>query len=507
MSIIFRVFLVFASATLYNLSQPGYELFFLAFFFTVPLHIASKGLSPGRSFILYYVSGFISWTWLLSWIPAAILKGGLPLSVAILGLVIISAFAALFFGLFGFVRGYLKVPHFIIDPILWVSIEYLWGLIIPWGFVGYSLWKIKPLIQIAELTGVYGLSYLIIFVSSLFCDIWDAKKEDISSNWIKAGAILCLFLFVFSFIFGEWRIRTSSSTSKKGLNILLIHSEYEQIIKWKEKDIILNGYLELTNKALKDLADKNQKPDLIIWPETALTLFFPADKRLTDRLKEFVFNNDIQLLTGAPAYEMINGKRIFFNRAYLINKKGFEYYDKNILVPFGEYIPFRHILEKSKFLRTRFRALEQVNGDFISGDSIQLFKVNDLNFDVLICWEAIYPSFVRKAVKKGADFLVNMSNDAWLEKTRGVDQHLAYSLLRAVENKTYLIRSSNQGVSAVISPTGKIISLKKSKEGYVLVPIGGEETLTVYSRFGDFFAILMLVFLGAFLLVNRRKNY
>jgi len=97
-------------------------------------------------------------------------KGGLPLSVAILGLVIISAFAALFFGLFGFVRGYLKVPHFITDPILWVSIEYLWGLIIPWGFVGYSLWKIKPLIQIAELTGVYGLSYLIIFVSSLFCE-------------------------------------------------------------------------------------------------------------------------------------------------------------------------------------------------------------------------------------------------------------------------------------------------------------------------------------------------
>jgi len=265
--------------------------------------------------------------------------------------------------------------------------------------------------------------------------------------------------------------------------------------KWdpEAKGYILEKYLNITSKVNKD------KPDLIIWPEAALPVVLEEEPIFMEQVKKLAKEIKIPILLGAVNTQDDH----YYNSALLISSEGeiSTKYNKLHLVPFGEYIPFRKTVS---FLETIVPI-----GDFTAGREYTVFKTQNSKlktqnfFSVLICFEDLFPGLSREFIKKGADFLVNITNDAWFKRTSSPYQHLQASVFRAVENRVSLVRAANTGVSGFITPTGKILSLVQDKTGrniFVDGYVTGEIThlkrnLSFYTRRGDVFVAICLVFI------------
>jgi apolipoprotein N-acyltransferase len=233
------------------------------------------------------------------------------------------------------------------------------------------------------------------------------------------------------------------------------------------------------------------KPDLIIWPETSVPGYLLEEQKLYDEITSLAQERKAALLVGAPIFDRDSGRSL--NSAILFSKEGKvkQIHSKLHLVPFGEFVPFENILG---FIRNNI-----VIGDFIPGRTYTLFPVKDnLNFSVLVCFEDIFPDLVRRFVKSGANFMVNITNDAWFKKTSAPYQHLQASVFRAVENRVNVVRAANTGYSGFIAPTGKIINRVHNKEeeieivGYASESLAISHKPTFYTRFGDVFALFCL---------------
>jgi apolipoprotein N-acyltransferase len=210
------------------------------------------------------------------------------------------------------------------------------------------------------------------------------------------------------------------------------------------------------------------------------------------------------LVFGSPAYKQTDGMIRYYNRAYITsgNEEHPQYYDKVHLVPFGEYVPLKKIL-------SFINRLVPAAGDFAAGDEIVTLNLRNLSIGVLICFEAIFPEIARVQVRKGANILVNLTNDAWFGKTSAPYQHLAMAVFRCVENRRAMIRSAGTGFSAFIDAQGKIIARSSLFQEEILeacVNLSGSP-LTFYARFGDLFAHLLLaVCLGKTYFCLRHKK-
>jgi apolipoprotein N-acyltransferase len=196
------------------------------------------------------------------------------------------------------------------------------------------------------------------------------------------------------------------------------------------------------------------------------------------------------LVFGSPAYKRTDGTVHYYNRAYLVTPDGTlpQFYDKVHLVPFGEYVPFKHLLS---FVNRMVPAA----GDFAEGEKIAPLNHEHLSLGTLICFEAIFPKIARIHTQNGANIIVNITNDAWFGKTSAPYQHLAMAIFRAVENRRPFIRSANTGFSALIGPHGKIFSQgglyrEETLKGVIHI---SNTTPTFYTRFGDLFAVSMLI--------------
>jgi apolipoprotein N-acyltransferase len=251
--------------------------------------------------------------------------------------------------------------------------------------------------------------------------------------------------------YGYYKIlRTAHGARRTTLKISLIQGNIPQELKWDKgsQALILERYAQLSQKAAME------KPDLIIWPEAASPGFIGAaeDDWIVERILAVPKETGIPLLLGSVVRENKN----YFNSALLIDRQGkiAGRYDKLHLVPFGEYIPLKELFP---FLETIVPI-----GDFTSGDSYTLFSLSPAaggagaKFGVLICFEDTIPELSRNFVKKGADFLVNITNDGWFKETKAPYQHLAASVFRAVENRVPLVRAANTGVSCFIDSRGRI---------------------------------------------------
>ena len=243
-------------------------------------------------------------------------------------------------------------------------------------------------------------------------------------------------------------------------------------------------YKELTLKAAKE------KPELIVWPEAATPFYYSLDPIGTKYVQDLAQAAGVPILFGSPYKINVDGKSIDYNRAFLISNQGetIDVYDKMHLVPFWEFVPFRRAL----FF---IEKLVEIVGDFGLGKRATVFELNSYQLGVSICYEIIFPDLVRQPVKNGAEYLVNITNDAWFGKSAASYQHISMAALRAVENRTPIVRAANTGISGLIDATGKI---KKSTQLFTREFIVGEITpnkgpRTFYSKFGDIFSYLCLV--------------
>ena len=231
------------------------------------------------------------------------------------------------------------------------------------------------------------------------------------------------------------------------------------------------------------LNSAEEEPDLIIWPETAAPFFFQDAKEFQPLILDIPVRTGAFLLFGSPSYKIVNRKVDHYNSAYLASPSGeiVGKYDKVHLVPFGEYVPLGEIL--------KLGSLGEGIGDFKSGKDVINLSLPQGKFGVLICFEIIFPDLCRRFVKKGANFLVTITNDAWFGRTSAPYQHLSIATFRAVENRVFIARAANTGISAFIDPSGKVL---KQGEIFTEEAISGvirlSSSRTFYTLYGDVFA-------------------
>jgi apolipoprotein N-acyltransferase len=258
--------------------------------------------------------------------------------------------------------------------------------------------------------------------------------------------------------------------------------------------------------------------DLVVWPEAAAAFLFQddgvypsefaGDAAYRDTLLQTARNLGVPILFGAPSLGRLDGSLGFYNRAYLVSAQGgiAAHYDKVNLVPFGEYVPARVLLGKI------VNRVVEGFGDMIPGTTQTLFDVRGARLAVLICYESIFPDFTRRAVKGGADVLINITNDAWYGESSAPYQSLAMAAMRSVETKTPMVRVANTGVSAIITPTGEILHRTPLfKRGTEIETVGWRPTRTVYTIAGDLFseiclALTILALIAGWLIPRRDES-
>ncbi len=511
------VFLIPAlfSAILYTLSQPKFNIWFLSLFFVLPLHVIWRRRG---SIKVFFLAGFLTFFFTVHWITHAITYyGGFPYLFAILPLALLSFALGMFHLFFGLIRSKISklgIPFSIIDPPVWVTMEFMKTFVFtgfPWALVGYSLWQNPSLIQISDITGVYGVSFLVMILNGFFCDLADLLmlRSRISLKKIISSLIFTLSAIVLVVAYSRFREAEIVSLMEdlKEFPAIVVQPNIPQDIKWSYylKEKFFSDNISLTFSAL----DSNYENVLVIWPETALTFFIEKEKEFADRLIDMA-HKGFYIVAGGLGFSSDNGKIKYYNRAFFITPAGKIYsYDKTHLVMFGEYIPLRNYLEKIPFIKKMIDEIEKVAGDFEPGKEIKaLGDKGDINIAVPICFESIFPYLVRK-MGKHANIVAVITNDTWFGRSSGPHQHFSASVFRAVELRRFVLRSANSGISGAIDPLGRILAKTQlDQKTSFIVKVKFLDIQTFYSKFGDIFSVVcVLVTLGLFLFATSYRSY
>lgn len=480
------------SAILLTLSFPNFDLEFLAWIAMIPLFYSIEGKTLKSSFKLGLLTGLLSFIGIIYWIVIAVHRyGNIPLIPSILILLLLISYLSLYWGVFSFLTRFLQMKlglrSLILTPFLWVALEYLRSFFLtgfPWAYLGHSQYLNLPFVQMAEITGVYGLSFMIIMANValyLIFHRWPQKA------FPTLEVAITLFLLLICYLYGYLRIGIVDREMAKhsSLTIGIVQGNIDQSIKWEEsfQKETLNIYQRLS------LQVAEKKPDLILWPETATPFFFQDATEYQPFILTIPKKTGTFLLFGTPTYKIEKGKIHHYNSALLISPSGevTGKYDKIHLVPYGEYVPLGEYIPLG--------SLGEGIGNFKPGKEIHIFSLPQGKFGVLICFEIIFPDLCRKFVKQGANFLVTITNDAWFGKTSAPWQHLTIATFRAIENRVYIARAANTGISAFIDPAGRII--KRSGlfiEDTLIHTIRISDNKTFYTSFGDLFAWFCSIF-------------
>jgi len=480
----------FSSFSAVGGSASGGNFWLFAWCGFIPLFIALENKTLRQSFAIAFFCGLVFWSLTIYWL----------IHVTLLGQIILILYLAIYFGLFGcviyFSRFVLINNYLFFLPASWVLLEYARSYLFtgfPWSLIGLSQYKNLPIIQLADITGAWGVSFLVVLINvALYLILRKQSKVRV--------ALICAVILFLALIYGVNKLnyKPNSPLPVKSLKISLIQGNISQDLKWDKRAVgfIQNRYQELTIAAAVD------KPELIIWPEASVPGLLGRDDAEFSLVFSLAKQLEINLLVGAVSYLNQN----YFNSALLINQLGHPIatYSKLHLVPFGEYIPLKNIFP---FLETIVPI-----GDIQPGKEYTLFR-QPVNFGVLICFEDLFPELSAEFVKRGAKFLVNITNDAWYKEGSAPYQHFAASVFRAIENRVYLARCANTGISGFIDPAGRILGVVQNAQGKEIFVQGYSSQIiylaatqrTIYNRYGDFFIVLCLFF-DVFVVVIILKN-
>lgn len=464
----------------FGFANPVWHLPLLALLFPMGMFLlALYSETPRAAFRTGLMGGLLVYAASLYWVAMPVANyGGLAWPLAMPTPVLLAFALGLLTGLFCYgirlVKGRLnRISMGIFAGVLWGLMEALRGTLFtgfPWLVLpeAFSPWIVA--VQGVAVVGVYGLAAVMVMGTTYLTMVFLPGKSFIKP---LVAAVIVAGLIVG---YGIWRL-DQPATWENDLNVSIVQGNVEQSQKWEEEyqNATLELYLDLTRQEAEEHGAK-----VVVWPETSMPFFFQEETPLSQAVRDLAASEQITLLVGSPGYEIDRHDHsyVLYNRAYLVNERGepVVFYDKEHLVPFGEYIPFKDVLF---FLD---KIVEGI-GDFGPGLKTGPLSYQDMDYGMLICYEAIFPVLAQKRVENGADVLVNISNDAWFGPTSGPLQHLDLSLLRAIEQNRYMIRATNTGVSAIIDPWGRILA--KSEYGTVATlnaMIGTPTENTIYHR-------------------------
>ncbi len=505
------------SGVLLTCAFPKVGMWQVGWFALVPLLMAVKDLAFGQAFRIGFAAGLVHFLTLLYWLLYTMQTyGGLPTYLAVPVLFLLSAYMAIYIGLFATLMTRWTKSFWgclVAVPVFWVSLEYLRGFLFtgfPWSFLGYSQFNQLHIIQISDIFGVYGVSFLMALSNAAFFLVLEItfiqkpserKKQIIPFRAVQALSVFILLLAA-AWIYGKWQVASFDHKLSQApvRRITVVQGNIDQAIKWDPA-----FQVETTKKYINlSLSAEKHNPDMVVWPETATPFYFLNDAPLTKIVIDAVAEMGKDFLIGSPSYTYEEGKKDveYYNSAYLIDveSKVIEKYDKVHLVPFGEYIPFK------KWLPFLGKMVAHV-GDFKPGKKGETLLWKSDKLGVQICFEIIFPDLSRAMVKNGAVILINITNDAWFAKTSAPYQHFSMAVFRAVENRRSLVRAANTGISGFVDPVGRVIQGSALFEDAVLtenIPIYHKKSL--YTRFGDFFAVACTLMSVIFIITGSYKG-
>jgi len=505
-----RGLLVLASIILFYLSMPGGPFPWLVWLAFSPVLLAIYGLKPLQAAGLFLFTSSTCILLVMWWLmPAAINFTGLPALPAFFILLLLALIIALPYALLG---GLIVYKNWLDRPlgIVWVSAAFVvlisfYPSSLP-GNYAHSLYTEPEFLQLLAIGGLPLLLFCVVAVNGAFTYCFLAKRKD-KKQWLLfgVGGICVLGLL---WLFGTWQINQSvPQASAEQLKIGFIQPK-----------LIREDSLGRLYRMTEELVADNPDIDLLLWPEFPTEFSYledPYDKRNVDRLirrldKPLLFVSGYTYAGAAEGEseskrtaESAQVPKPYFNTAHFLDDKAqlLASYDKQVLVPFFEYIPYEAIFP---FLRALFPGTYQ----YVPGSTSKTIRFNEhINLVPLICYETVFPDLVHPFVESGGNIMINLTNDIWLGETDGSKYHFAMGMFRAVEHGMPWVRATNSGVSGVVSATGVIdpetltpVMSQAAKVATVMVP----QQRTLYSYMGDIFLYLLCgVFMIGLILPSR----
>ena len=496
--------LAILSGVLTALAFPKFHLAFLAWISLIPLFFALSGKRTG--FGRGFVAGLFFYGGLLYWIPAVPAHyAGMPSWLCLVIYLLLIGFLALYWGLFGLlfsrVRRTFPAGAFLLAPFFWVGCEYLMTNLFtgfPWGVLGTSQFENLPFIQIASLAGVSGISFLLVLLQATFV-------LALTRKW-RAPFVAALGLLVLAHAWGWYELKTAGFDGPRKIRASVIQGNVSSDIYWDftPPDVVrklFDEHMGLTRQAAAAGAG------LVIWPEFTVPLCFSCPEEnfrvLSSEIGEYVRASGLTLLVGTNETTGPPGHLLYHNTAMALHPDGPpSLYFKMHLVPFGEYTPYKKIF----FFIER---LTHAIGEITPGTEPVLHEYAGFKFGSPICYEVIFPGLVRTFVRKGAEFLVTITNDGWYGTSSAPYQHWAQAVLRAVETRRYLLRAATTGISGFIDPFGRVLSRSQIMTQTVLTgSIAPSNRQSLFTRTGDVLPLagLTLAALSSILALLRRRK-
>ncbi|MFC1844352.1 apolipoprotein N-acyltransferase [Thermodesulfobacteriota bacterium] len=503
---IFAFASAFSSSILLALSFPGLGFPFLAWIGLVPFFISVRNRGYLATLTISFTAGTLFFTVVSHWLSEI---DGMRWFDQLLFMSFLGTYYVLFTFLLKIISEKSKMPVILSAPVVWVSVEYLRShidfLSLPWALLGHSQYQNIPFIQLSTITGVYGLSFLIVMANAALAELVINRFRPGRQVVATLGVVLLALTCGFTMVPEKFEGMTPPVTVVQG-NFSL----ERELDREYQKEIIAKQ-VELTRGAAQA-----SETSLIVWPEGSVRGVMDNKSVLSQTISDLSRDVDVPLLVGSSRRpkitqkkydlnnytvddfislkpgEKISLKRRYYNSAFYFSSKGklLAQYNKARLLPFGEYTPHRETIPWP----ARYRETD----DFVPGNEIKIMELGDSRFGVLICWENIFPELFRKYVLNGADFMVNITNESWFGDTAAPVQFLSMSVFRAVENRVPVIRSANTGISCFIDPlgriTGKVTKGNKNTfiEGYLTQRVPLSHNRTFYTRYGDVFAFICI---------------
>jgi len=484
------------SAFFTGLAQQPLQLGWLAWFSLVPfIFILNRIDSIKRFFQAGFIWGFIYYFTVIFWLAMNIGTTTLIATISmLLAVLYCSLNIALCSLIMGFLKSYYSKRWFWLMPVVWTSVEYIRNLDLltggPWTSLANTQIDYFTLVQNAEISGIYGVTFWIIILNVCIYN-WTVKP-------CSKHLFLSFTIFIIPWLTGLYLTPDPEIDFDNKIDIALIQPNIHLSEKWKPGSIRQNIDSLLTLSQLE--IDKSV--DLLIWPESATpTYILQANQYYLKRIQSKL--GDTKLLSGIPYYIGEKENRQIFNSVVLLSSDSVSsIYNKLMLVPMAEYIP----------LSEYFPSLKKLNigqANFTHGDVFELFNINNTPFAALICFESTIPSLSSNFVKRGAQMLVYVVNDGWYEYPPEPQQHAKQAVYRAIENRKPVLRCTNTGISMVINSSGNIIrKLPLNQSGVISATIIPNNELTFYTRYGDVIAqlsvvISLLFILGVFINKNE----
>jgi len=484
--------LALLSAALQILSFPSPGVYFLCWIALAPLFVAiiDRRYAPSlsRCVLLAYICGVVWYAGTCYWIFHVMHSyGSLSQPIAAGILVLFCLYLALYHAAFGLILGLAtrsrllaNARALVLVPFFWVAVELGRAHItsFPWDLLGYAQVNNLPLTRLATFTGVYGLSFAIALVNSILA-LGFLLPRDRRMAVALTGVLGAIALESGSLVpYPEPHPDHVAALVQENLPIL--ESDWTPTFY----DLTISQLAQLSGQGASAASQRSSNPVLIVWPESPAP-FYTSDQKFQRWLSALAQDSHAYLIVGSLGVgQTVRGKSEMFNSAQLVLPDGNwgSRYDKIHLVPFGEFVPFRNLLSFAQ-------SLTHDIGEFSRGNQRNVLHVDGHGVGTFICYESIFPDEVLRFVRNRAELFVNISNDGWFGESGAPGQHLNMARMRAIENGRWVLRATNTGITASISPLGQVVAAAQRKTRTVLeAPYSFESGTMFYTRHGDWFA-------------------